>query len=114
MLLPLDLVKRINEEAYKEWTTSSSIASRILSQCESRVLKEWSTPTVSQIDSKLRKSFRPLLPLETTTFIEKQIGPRQFTNFFVACCDLYFSGQRLGEAVRQPENRCKQGQQDEQ
>ena len=94
MLLPLDLVKQINEEADKEWTTTTSIASRIINQCSSPVLKEWSTPTVSQIDSKLRESFRPLLPLEITTFIEKQIGPRQFTNFFIACCDLYFSRKK--------------------
>jgi hypothetical protein len=95
MNLPIRIVKRINEEAYRKWKSSSAIALSIIEENCDYVLSLSALPPVDKTSKDLKTSFRPLLPKDLTDQIESKLGKRQFTHFFLTCCDLYFSDETL-------------------
>ena len=93
MNLPIRIVKRINEETYRKWESSSAIALSIIEESCDYVLNLSALPPVDKVSKDLKTSFRPVLPKDLTDRIESKLGKRQFTHFFLTCCDLHFSDQ---------------------
>lgn len=66
MNLPIRIVKRINEEAYRKWESSSAIALSIIEESCDYVLNLSALPPVDKISKDLKTSFRPVLPKDLT------------------------------------------------
>ena len=61
MNLPIRIVKRINEEAYRKWKSSSAIALSIIEENCDYVLSLSALPPVDKTSKDLKTSFRPCL-----------------------------------------------------